>query len=818
MVHHYIRKRQFSFPLGAVFLFLLFNYQLKAQSFSQSILDFNGNGSINGITSLMYGPDNRLYVAEYIGTIKILTIERDGPGDYKVVAMEELTDYQNIADHNDDGTPFEDGETLFRETIGLAVTGTATNPVFYVSSSDFRIGGPPSKGGDKDLDTNSGIITRYSWNGTSWDIVDIVRGLPRSEENHATNGLEFVTVGGSDYLIVAQGGNTNGGSASANFAWTTEYALSAAILSINLTALESMPIQDDNGRKYIYDIPTLDDPTRSNVNGIEDPQHPDYDGIDINDPFGGNDGLNQAMVVEDGPVQIFSPGYRNAYDLVVTESGAVYVTDNGANGGWGGFPVNEGPDGTATNEYDPSEPGSGSASGGEQINNLDHLQRVTNDINTYTFGEFYGGHPNPVRANPSGAGLYTNPSKNNTAGAVFRTAIYDPDGSVLGSTTDPALGLPANWPPVPLTLANTVEGDWRGPGIPNPDGPIDDIITIWGTNTNAIDEYTASNFDGAMQGDLIAGVNTGLLRRVELNPDGTLETLTDEFASGFGGASNALGLTCNGDSDPFPGTIWVGTLVISGNGGKIIVLEPQDFIICLSPGDPGYDANEDYDIDGYTNLDEEQNGTDPCNGGSQPNDFDKSANGTLISDLNDDDDDNDGILDADDPFQLGNPEIPGSDAFTVPVENELFSNTGLGGYLGLGLTGLMNNGNMNPNWINWLDRRDDPLDPNPNDILGGAIGAMTMQMTSGTALGTTNTQEKGFQYGVTVDINAPVFKVQTGLLNFQIRINYIILHLQRMGNWAFLWEMAPKATTLSLYLLKMVSWRYRRLMIFPKPQ
>ncbi|MDX1766564.1 MAG: malectin domain-containing carbohydrate-binding protein, partial [Arenibacter troitsensis] len=760
MKHNYSKSLSFVF----FFLFILGINQINAQiNFSQSNLDFNGNGNALVTTSLKFGPDGRLYFAEYSGTIKALTIERNGPSDYKVINTEVITGISGIQNHNDDGSP--DSSTL-RQTTGITVAGTSANPIIYATSSDFRIGGGVNGGsGDTGLDTNSGVITRFSWNGSTWDVVDIVRGLPRSEENHATNGLEFVTVSGIDYLIVAQGGHTNGGSPSINFNYAMEYALSGAILSINLDMLEALPIQNDNGRNYIYDIPTLDDPTRPNANGITDPNTPGYNGIDVNDPFGGNDGLNQAMIVPNGPVQIFSPGYRNAYDLVITESGAVYVTDNGANGGWGGFPENEGT-ALVTNNYVPGEPGSSSPSGGEQINNEDHLQLITTDIQNYVFGSYYGGHPNPIRANPNGAGLYTTPNATSNAGAVFRTLIYDPDGSTPGSTTDASIGLPANWPPVPS--ANPVEGDWRGPGIANPDGPVDDIVTIWGTNTNGIDEYTATNFGGAMQGDLLAGTNFSQLRRVELNPDGSLETLTPVFASNLGG--NALGVSCNGDSDPFPGTIWIGIYTGSGGNGntisKIVVLEPADLVNCIAPGEPGYDANADYDNDGYTNQDEEQNGSDPCNGGSQPNDFDKNAGAPYISDLNDLDDDNDGILDAQDPFQLGDPITGGSDAFAIPVINELFSDTSLGGYLGLGMTGLMNNGDANPNWLNWIDRKDDPNDPNPNDILGGAIGAMTMNMTAGTALGATNTQEKGFQYGVQVEQTSAIFTVASSLANF----------------------------------------------------
>lgn len=725
-------------------------------SFSQNLPNFTGFEGIDAGTSLMFGPDGRLYVTEYQGNIKIYEFERDEFGAYNVLSEEILTDIKTIQDHNDDGSLYSSSN---RETLGLAVVGTATNPIIYVTSSDFRIGGGSGGGnGDLGLDTNSGVITRFTKTETGWDVVDIVRGLPRSEENHATNGLEFVTINGVDYLIVAQGGHTNGGSPSTNFAYTGEYALSAAVLSINLDMIEAMPIQFDNGRAYIYDLPTLDDPSRDNVNGITDPNDPAYDGVDINDPWGGNDGLNQAIVDLTGPVQIYSPGYRNAYDLVVTESGALYVTDNGANGGWGGFPENEGDGPSVTNNYVNGEPGSSSSSGGEQINNEDNLIKVTSDIQTYVAGSFYGGHPNPTRANPQGAGLFIAPSASGLTDSFFRTQIFDPNGSEAGSTTDASIALPANWPPV--SVANPVEGDWRGPGISNPDGPDKDIVTTWGTNTNGIDEYTASNFGGAMKGDLIAGVNSGVLRRVQLTAGGALSKLTTSFASGLGG--NPLGITCNSDTDPFPGTIWAVTLE-----GDLIVLEPQDFIECIDVNDPEYDLLADYDGDGYTNQDEIDNGTEICNGASQPDDFDKSAGGILVSNLNDTDDDNDGILDKDDPFQMGNPESAGNDAFQLPVENELFSsNPILQGYLGLGFTGLMNNGADNPNWLNWLDRRDDASDPNPNDILGGAIGAMTMQMTSGTALGLSNSQEKAFQYGIETDSDTGTFTVEGSLVNF----------------------------------------------------
>ena len=116
--------------------------------------------------------------------------------------MEEIDAIQQIQNHNDDGSL---SNVSNRQVTGILVTGTAANPVLYVSSSDPRI----SFNGDVNLDTNSGVVTRLTRNGNSWDAVDIIRGLPRSEENHSVNGMVLSPDGSKLYLTV--GGNTNNG-------------------------------------------------------------------------------------------------------------------------------------------------------------------------------------------------------------------------------------------------------------------------------------------------------------------------------------------------------------------------------------------------------------------------------------------------------------------------------------------------------------------------------------------------------------------------------------------------------------------------------
>ena len=244
-------------------LLVVSSIDLHAQSINFSSADLQGT-SLKNPTSLQFGPDDRLYVSQQNGLIYSLLIERNGASDYSVLETEVIDLVQDIPNHND---VLGDANTAVtnRQVTGILVAGTSTNPVLYVTSSDPRIGAGGG-GEDLNLDTNSGILSKLTWTGTdrddpngSWDKTDLVRGLPRSEENHSSNGLQLSVSG--DTLFIAQGGNTNAGAPSNNFAFQTEYALSAAILSVDLAALASMPVQGTGNNKYVYDLPTLDDPT-----------------------------------------------------------------------------------------------------------------------------------------------------------------------------------------------------------------------------------------------------------------------------------------------------------------------------------------------------------------------------------------------------------------------------------------------------------------------------------------------------------------------------------------------------------------------------
>lgn len=421
--------------------------------------------SVKSPTSLQFGPDGRLYVGQQDGTIKVFKVKRDGKNDYSANLVDTIVKVKSIPNHNDNGNP--NGGVNERLLTGILVAGTKAAPVIYATSSDPRIGGGQD-GTDLPLDTNSGTISRLTWNGSDWMHKIVVAGLPRSEENHASNGMALNTT--TNMLYVAQGGNTNAGGPSFKFAELPEYALSAAILSVDLDAI-------GNTR---YDIPTLNDPDRPGTD-------------DANDPWGGNDGKNQAKVVAGGPVKVFSPGFRNPYDIVLTSKGKLFVPDNGPNKTWGGPPANEGPGGNCTNAVVP----------GGDTGSKDSLHLVSNG--------YYGGHANPTRGN---------------------------DSNTFGGQS-------------PVPSENPVECDFRGL-----DDPANEALADLDRSSNGIDEYTTDNFGGDLQGDLLTvSWATGAVTRIDLNATGTGVLGTETLFSNVG--AHPLDLTINDASDPFPGTVWV---------------------------------------------------------------------------------------------------------------------------------------------------------------------------------------------------------------------------------------------------------------------
>jgi len=132
------------------------------------------SGIVNA-TSMAFGPDGRLYVAQQDGLIRIYDVTQPVPGQWSAVEAQTISLIKDIPNHNDDGSL--NTSLTERQVTGILVTGTVANPVLYVTSSDPRI----ATYTDLDVDTNSGILSKLTWNGSSWDKVDLIRGLPDAE-------------------------------------------------------------------------------------------------------------------------------------------------------------------------------------------------------------------------------------------------------------------------------------------------------------------------------------------------------------------------------------------------------------------------------------------------------------------------------------------------------------------------------------------------------------------------------------------------------------------------------------------------------------
>jgi hypothetical protein len=193
--------------------------------------------------------------------------------------------------------------------------------------------------------------------------------------------------------------------------------------------------------------------------------------------------------VPGGPVQVYSPGFRNPYDVLVTSTGKLFSIDNGGNSGWGDVPVGEGPGGTCTNGV--KEPGT---------TERDSLHAISGP-------GYYGGHPNPTRGNTANK---------------FNSSI----------------------PQSPVSAGNAIECDFRSAGDVNGAGKDEASLVSFGSSTNGLAEYTASNFGNAMKGNLIAASYDNSVQRLVLN--GVTSATKSALASSVGSAP--LDVTTVGDT------------------------------------------------------------------------------------------------------------------------------------------------------------------------------------------------------------------------------------------------------------------------------
>lgn len=258
------------------------------------------------------------------------------------------------------------------------------------------------------------------------------------------------------------------------------------------------------------------------------------------------------------------------------------------------------------------------------------------------------------------------------------------------------------------------------PPAPNYTHPLIELEK--GASTDGIAEYQSAAFGGAMAGNLIAATYAGdeNVRRFVLSPDGySVHEVTT-----LGKFNQPLDVAVDG----------AGVIYVAEHGGSsVTALIPE----AGAGGDcpqAGPAATIDSDGDGYFDADELANESDPCNAASFPPDFD----GDLVSDLWDPDDDNDGIIDAEDAFFFDAANGVGGGEFAFEWNP---GDPPYGFFANTGFTGVM--------------IADSGPRVNTTNLHAGAAGGfLSLTTAGGAAEGAANDQENALQIGV--DASTPL--------------------------------------------------------------
>lgn len=230
------------------------------------------------LSSLVIGPDNKLYAAALDGKLRRWTMDSSG----------NLMNLETLA---------------LPQIAGRAIIGICFEPnqpnILWLSHNN-----PVAKSCDNRANDFTGKISKLTLSGSGFNasIQDYIVGLPRSGKDHLSNSIAF---GPDSKLYLSQGSNTAMGAVDTKWCDRPERLLSATVLQINPTLTTGLPINVQTEKYVIERGPNQGQTTTGNYN----PSAPN------------------------APVKIYATGIRNAYDLVWHSNGKLYAPTNGSAAG-----------------------------------------------------------------------------------------------------------------------------------------------------------------------------------------------------------------------------------------------------------------------------------------------------------------------------------------------------------------------------------------------------------------------------------------------------------------------------------------------------
>lgn len=176
-------------------------------------------------TSVLLGPDGKLYAGTINGEILRFAINADGT----LSVPQSITSLQTANGGN-------------RMLIGLRFdpSSTAGNLILWASNSAFTFSSGPDW---------AGKITRLSGADLE-NVVDYVVGLPRSTRDHVTNQIDF---GPDGALYFTQGSSSAMGAPDSAWDFRTEKLLNAAVLRLDVAAVTAPPLDVKTAEGGTYD-------------------------------------------------------------------------------------------------------------------------------------------------------------------------------------------------------------------------------------------------------------------------------------------------------------------------------------------------------------------------------------------------------------------------------------------------------------------------------------------------------------------------------------------------------------------------------------